>query len=282
MVSLNDVLYVVETILLWSSVLGATCVVVTYTYFDELLTVSAKLIVYLCLCVVFGYISLWLGLHITLGWLCQMLALITHYLLLANLAWCCCLAINFYQTIVRQYRDIVYLLNWYHPLCWGLPLIPCIINTIFHAYGSADGICFIQGEILRSATFILPGLVILCTNALLFFFIGREIHIMLQGASNTEKRKYRQELRIYFSVFISIGLTWTVIFILYMVYSVPILGLAVKIIASVIAPTQGILLFITYCCTVQVRIKWSSVLVKIGLTWFQRYVETDSTTISAT
>ena len=280
MPSLDYVLYIVESVLLWCSVLGATSVVITYTYFDELLNASTKLVVYLCICVGVGYASLWLALHLSNGWLCQMVALLTHYLLLCNLAWCCCTAINFYQAIVRQHKDIAYLLNFYHPMCWGIPLIPCIITVVLNGYGLVDGICFIQGEILRSSTFIFPGLVILCTNAILFFFIGREIHIALQSAPTSERKRHRKELRVYFAVFVSVGLTWSLLFVLYMVYSVPILGLVVKILTAIVAPSQGILLFIIYCVNAGIRSKWSSVLVKIGCECCRKYVEDESSTIS--
>lgn len=62
--------------------------------------------------------------------------------------------------------------------------------------------------------FFLPGLIIVSANAVIFFFIAREIHDTLKSAPKADKQEKWKEVRVYFSIFVSIGLSWIFGFIM--------------------------------------------------------------------
>ena len=77
--------------------------------------------------------------------------------------------------------------------------------------------CYIPSGTVRLCAFFIPGLIVISANAILFFFIGREIHETLATAPKTDKRERRKELRVYLSIFISIGLTWVFGYLIYLI-----------------------------------------------------------------
>lgn len=123
---------------------------------------------------------------------------------------------------------------------------------------------------MRLCAFFIPGLIVISANAILFFFIGREIHETLATAPKTDKRERRKELRVYLSIFISIGLTWVFGYLIYLVpqrvvqYVRALLSLQTLIAAqiflvlfSLTTPLQGFLIFFAYCINAKVASKWA-------------------------
>jgi uncharacterized protein YqhQ len=101
--------------------------------------------------------------------------------------------------------------------------------------------------------FFLPGLIIISSNAILFFFVAREIHETLASAPKTDKRERKKELRVYISIFISIGLSWIFGFIMVLIPQ-KIIQLIFLTLFSISQPLQGFLIFISYCLNAKVRV----------------------------
>lgn len=106
--------------------------------------------------------------------------------------------------------------------------------------------CYITDPILRFICFFIPGLVIISSNAVLFFFIGREIHETLAGAPRSDQRARSKEFRVYISIFISIGLSWIFGYLMYLL-PFPYVTDAFFILYTLTTPMQGIFIFIFYC-----------------------------------
>lgn len=60
-------------------------------------------------------------------------------------------------------------------------------------------------------SFFLPGLIIVSANGVIFFFIAREIHDTLKSAPVADKKEKSRELKVYISIFVSIGLSWILV-----------------------------------------------------------------------
>jgi hypothetical protein len=282
---LTTALFLVESVLLWSSVVGALLVLITYTCLQGLLTQPTRLIVCMSACIAIGYSAMWFAFRplLTTGWLCTTLAVILHYFLLANVCWSLAISMNFYQVIVRRNRDVHLLDLWYHLLCWGVPAVFCGTVMGLGGYGSIPGsdACYITTDLLRFACFIAPSLLVICCNAILFFFIGVEIHMTLSQASGIERSGRREELRVYFTVFVSVGLTWCSLFALYLVPEQPVVIAVLRVLVALTVPSQGVLLFIAYCLKGRVLRRWAGVVGRC-IPCCSRWAEGDGITAAST
>ena len=132
--------------------------------------------------------------------------------------------------------------------------------------------CYIPSGTVRLCAFFIPGLIVISANAILFFFIGREIHETLATAPKTDKRERRKELRVYLSIFISIGLTWVFGYLIYLIPErIPqtvrtlsrcsgtdvFLVQIFLVLFSLTTPLQGFLIFAAYCVNAKVASKWA-------------------------
>jgi hypothetical protein len=103
-----------------------------------------------------------------------------------------------------------------------VPLIIVGIVCALRHYGRLNGrVCYIENDFTRFGAFFIPGLIIISANAILFFFIGREIHETLAGAPKTDRREKRKEFRVYLSIFISIGMKTRYLFSFLVAFSFP-------------------------------------------------------------
>ena len=113
-------------------------------------------------------------------------------------------------------------------------------------------------------TFFIPGLVIITCNAILFFFIAREIHETLSTAPKTDAESFshkRKEFRVYLSIFISIGLSWIFGYLLFLL-PFPIVTDIFYILFSIFTPMQGILIFIFYIINKKVAARYAGLFAK--------------------
>jgi len=262
MSELDTVLNYIVDVLLWLSVAGALITIITFSIFGDIRTYPIKLIMFLCACIASGYAIFFFAFEYFLvdSWACWSAAILIHYFFLANFGWSFCIAFNFYQMIVRRNRESEELEKWYHIGCWLIPGIICIIVAAIQAYGRVNSaVCYINNQWARFASFFLPGLIIISANAILFFFIGREIHETLAGAPKTDRREKTKEFRVYISIFISIGLTWIFGYLMFLIPSSwcdPCQEIFL-VLFSVFTPLQGFLIFAAYCINTKVAAKWA-------------------------
>jgi len=249
--------YIVLALMI-SSIVGALLTIVTFCIHGTIRTYPIKLIMYLCAVIDIGFVAFLIAF---LPWIfnhpgpCVLVAICVHYFFLANFLWTFCIAFNFYQMIVRRNRDAQKLEKWYHLFAWGIPGIFCAFTGGFGKYGDLGGVCYITSNLVRFICFFIPGLVIISCNAVLFFFIGREIHETLSGAPKSDQRDKKKEYRVYISIFISIGLSWIFGYIMFLL-PFPIISDIFFILFSIFTPMQGILIFIFYCLNGKVLSKY--------------------------
>jgi len=255
----NDILSVITTVLLWMSIAGALMTLFTFTIFPSIRTYPIKLIMYLCTVIVVGFLWFILAFEKTFrdsDGLCFVTGLIVHFFFLANFCWTFCIAFNFYQMIVRRNRESESLEKWYHLFSWGFPTFCAIFVACFEKYGDQGGACYVTDALFIFIFFFLPGLIIISSNAILFFFVAREIHETLASAPKTEKRERKKELRVYISIFISIGLSWIFGFLM-VLFPVDYIRLIFLTLFSIFTPLQGFFIFISYCLNAKVMSRYA-------------------------
>jgi len=171
--------------------------------------------------------------------------------------WSFCVAFNFYQMIVRRNREAETYEKWYHIVCWIIPALLVLIVGALDEYGNIGGVCYIKSGIAIFLAFFIPGLVIVSSNAVLFFFIAREISDTLGQAPQADKRDKSKQYRVYLSIFISIGLSWIFGFIMTLFPAGSILQEICLVLFSITTPLQGFLIFFCYCANAKVFGKWA-------------------------
>jgi len=123
------------------------------------------------------------------------------------------------------------LISWdhfcrYHLFAWGFPALCVLCTTSVLDYGDTGGAyvffssviasmtspfsrfrysCYITSTLYIFLFFFIPGLTIISLNAILFFFVIREIHETLASAPKTDRKDKKKEIRVYISIFVSIG-----------------------------------------------------------------------------
>jgi len=263
----NEINYVLSELtnaLLAISIAGALCTLITFLIFWEIRTYPIKLICFLCVCIILGF-----GAFIAADkepipsnkGACYTVAILVHFFFIANFCWTFCIAFNFYQMIVRRNRESQLLEKWYHLFSWGLPavLVICVgASRNYGALGSAPGArqCWITNDLARFLTFFIPGLLIISSNGILFFFIGREIHETLAGAPKSDQRDRKKEFRVYISIYVSIGLSWVFGYLMFLVPNDIVITIFL-ILFTIITPLQGAFIFIFYCINKKVAAKWA-------------------------
>jgi len=244
--------------LMIGSIVGAFLTIVTFAIHGTIRTYPITLIMYLCVCIVIGFEAFLMAfepwIYDTSG-VCIVVAICVHYFFLANFLWTFCVAFNFYQMIVRRNREAPSLEKYYHLFSWGIPAIYCAFTGGFAEYGDLGGVCYIKSPTVRFVCFFIPGLVIISSNAVLFFFIAREIHETLSGAPKSDKRDRMKEFRVYLSIFISIGLSWIFGYLMFLL-PFPIVSDIFFILFSIFTPLQGLLIFIFYATNPKVLAAW--------------------------
>jgi len=116
--------------------------------------------------------------------------------------------------------------------------------------------CWITDDLARFLTFFIPGLLIISSNGILFFFIGREIHETLAGAPKSDQRDRKKELRVYASIYVSIGLSWVFGYLMFLVPQDVVITIFL-ILFTVTTPLQGFFIFLFYCVNKKVAAKWA-------------------------
>jgi len=259
---INDVLNEMTNYLLAISIGGALISLVTFLIFRDIRTYPIKLICYLCVCIIAGYSAFIAADKSPIPedeGACIACAVFVHYFLVANFCWTFCIAFNFYQMIVRRNRESQLLEKWYHLFSWGVPLGLMIGVAASENYGPVGGTgssatCWITDDLTRFLTFFIPGLIIISSNGILFFFIGREIHETLAGAPKSDQRDRKKEFRVYISIYISIGLSWMFGYLMFLVPNEIVITIFL-ILFTIFTPLQGFFIFLFYCINKKSRSK---------------------------
>lgn len=255
----DDVINIMTDVLMIISIVSAFLTLLTFAIFKEIRTYPIKLIMYLCVCIIMGFSMFLLSFDESVidSGFCKGAAALTHFFFLGNFFWTFCIAFNFYQMIVRRNRESQLLEKWYHVGCWGIPIVLVTIVGATSNYDEVNGeLCYIDSNLARFLTFFLPGLIVISANAVLFFFIGREIHETLAGAPKSDQRDKKKEFRVYISIFISIGLSWVFGYLMFIIPD-DVAATVFLFLFSIFTPLQGFLIFGSYCINKKVAAKWA-------------------------
>jgi len=277
--TLNDALNYITDVLLAFSLFGCVATVLTFLIFNEMRTYPIKLIIYLCVSIFFAQLFFYLSFYLFDNILCIACAMILHYFFLASFFWTFCVAFNFYQMIVRRNRDAETLEKIYHLVSWLVPLVVVVIVVAMESYANRGGYCYMLPGLPIFLSFFLPGLIIVSANAVIFFFIAREIHDTLKSAPKADKKEKSKEFKVYFSIFVSIGLSWILGFV--MTFLDDVARVIFLILYSVLTPLQGFLIFLSYCLNAKVASKWAG-LVGHVIPWFRRYENLGASSATST
>jgi len=159
--------------------------------------------------------------------------------------------------IVRRNRDAESLERIYHMISWITPMIIIVFVAAFHSYNNVGGYCYMVSTLSIFLGFFLPGLIIVSANAVIFGFIAREIHDTLKSAPKADKKEKSKEVRVYFSIFASIGLSWIFGFVMTFLDSEPTLEVIFLVLYEITTPLQGFFIFISYCVNYKVASRWA-------------------------
>jgi len=249
----------VTEVLFGISVVGAAFTILTFTIFPRIRTYPIKLIIYLCITIVIGHTVFSISPYVTNSPVCVVFGAVIHYFLLSNFIWCSCIAFNFYQMIVKRNPGTRKLEKFYHLVGWGVPAVAVIITSATSNYGLTqpiDGACYIINSMYIFGLFFLPGFILVCVNAVLFFFVASEIHGTLSKAPEAEQRENSKEFRVLMSIFVTVGLSWLFAFLYAILAKVDILNYILLVLMTLITPLQGFFIFVAYCVNKKVRHKW--------------------------
>ncbi|KAK5580453.1 hypothetical protein RB653_000470 [Dictyostelium firmibasis] len=274
---LNDVLGYITDVLLCLSIVGSFLTILTFMIFPKLRTYPIRLIIYLCASIFCAQFFFEISFRAYENVFCIPSGLLIHYFFLADFVWTFCVAFNFYQMIVKRNRDAESFEKYYHIAAWGIPLLVCSFCAGFEKYINRGGFCYLESDLPVFLGFFVPGLLTVCANAVIFFFIAREIHDTLKNAPRTDKKEKSKEFRVYFSIFVSIGLSWIFGFIMTFFQSNSVPGYIFLILFSVTTPLQGFLIFISYCINDKVLATYARGLSSIGVPFMEKWVNLDGT-----
>jgi len=274
----NDVLSYLVYILSIISIVGAFLTIVTFSVFKDIRTYPIRLIVYLSCSILLAQVWFMLTFSLYDTFMCIPCAIMIHYFFLADFCWCFCVAYNFYQLIVSRNREAEYYEKYYHMISWGVPALFVIGVGGSDQYGDIGSACYITSSLANFLGFFLIALIITTANAVIFFFISREIHTTVGNSPLHDKRDRVKELRVYISIFVSIGLSWMFGFIMSLMRPDSYERLVFLVLYSVSAALQGFFIFLCYCVNFKVISRWSKHLGK-RVPFFKRW-ENLGTTLS--
>jgi len=270
----EDAINYISDIFLGLSMFGCVATVVTFITFRSMRTQPIKLVVYLCVCIFFAQLFFFLSFYLYDSVMCIPCAMIFHYFFLADFIWTFSVAFNFYQMIVRRNRDAESLEYIYHTAAWLFPMIVVVAMAATDNYYNKGGYCYMASGIPIFLGFFVPGLFIVTANTVIFIFTVKEIHDTLKSAPNSDRKEKSKEMKVYFSIFASIGLSWLFGFIMVFTTDNEVLYAILLLLFSIMTPLQGFFIFLSYCCNERVVNSWGQML------GYQQLIDTSGATSS--
>ena len=247
---------------------AAAILLFTYAAFAEMRTFFGKLFMNFVLVLLLGDLTFLLGtaLHaVTLeNVVCQVVAILLHYLFLARFVWMSLLSLNvarhFYHAakfIVSEDRE-----NWHHLILymvagWLSPLLVLVVTVPLNyaisgtvGYG-VDGVCWMNERLAIIVTFIVPLIICIIFTAGAFVFVCIILVKLRRSDNETKGLKHRtgsRNCRILAAVFCITGSMWLFGF-LALIDSALSWAWYIFIILNT---TQAVFLTLAYVCTAKV------------------------------
>uniref|UniRef100_T1IQ43 Uncharacterized protein n=1 Tax=Strigamia maritima TaxID=126957 RepID=T1IQ43_STRMM len=235
------------------SIIGLILTIITYSIFRCLnRDRSGKILLCLCVAMLLMNISFLLGsqsYNTHFIDLCVGVAVLTHYFLLATLAWMCVEAINMYQMLIYVFASSeTHFMLKRSLAAWGIPLIfvgtTAAINIGY--YHSKNEYCILSADnpYVYYTTFLGPCCIILLINCVVFILVTRVLfQPRLTGqACRKDKNVTFAQVRGAFTVMTLLGVTW--------VFGALAVGPAkvpFQYIFCILNSLQGFIIFIVRC-----------------------------------
>jgi hypothetical protein len=289
------------TYLSFGAIFACGLLLLTFGTFQSLRTFSVKLICYLAACLMLALASFLLAFELANTVLCIPLAICLHFFFLCNFTWALVIAVNFYLMIVRRTADCERFEKWYHVIAWLPPSVIVIGTGAAQLYGGIGVRQLVTGDQIFTACYIrsadavffalmLPGVIVVTVNSVLFYFVAKEIHDTTASGpaastvDSNNKKVRRRHFRVYASIFVSVGLPWIVGFAAYFAPKLDdyvaspstvspggvVVGELLSLLFNIAVPLQGLLLFESYCVNAKVAGKWSHLLGTV-IPFFKRW-----------
>ena len=259
-------------------VVAATILLFTYVAFAEMRTFYGKLFMNFVLVLLLGDLTFLLGSAVYAVSLedvvCQVVAILLHYLFLARFVWMSLLSLNvvghFYHAlkmVASKERESWYYLILYMAAGWLSPLLVLIVTVPVNyaipgavGYG-VDGLCWINQELALVLSFIAPlaFCVLFTSGAFVFVCI---ILFMLKRSANSKDLTHKtgsRNCRVLVAIFFITGATWVFGF-LALIDSVLSWAWYLFIILNT---TQAVFLTLAYVCTAKVLRLYRTALRKV-------------------
>ena len=261
-------------------VVAASILLLTYAAFAKMRTFYGKLFMNFVLVLLLGDLTFLLGTAVygvsLEDVVCQVMAILLHYLFLARFVWMSLLSLNvarhFYHAvkfIINEERESWRYLILYMAAGWLSPLLVLIVTVPLNyavsgtvGYG-VDGLCWMNQTLAVIVSFIIPLAICILFTIGAFVFVCI-ILVKLHKSDVNEDLQHKtgsRNCRVLIAVFCVTGATWLFGF-LALIDSVLSWAWYVFIILNT---TQAVFLTLAYICTAKVLRLYRTAFV----TWFQ-------------
>ena len=250
-----------------ADVVAAAILLFTYAAFAEMRTFYGKLFMNFVLVLLLGDLTFLLGSTVYAVSLedvvCQVVAILLHYLFLARFVWMSLLSLNvarhFYHAmkfIVNEERESWHYLMLYMAAGWLSPLLVLIVIVpVNYAIPGAvdygvDGLCWMNQTLAIIISFIVPISICILFSTGAFAFV---CFILLQLCRSQESKELKhqtgsRDFRVLIAVYCITGVTWVFGF-LAVIDSILSWAWYLFIILNT---TQAVFLTLAYVCTAKV------------------------------
>ncbi|XP_067056620.1 adhesion G protein-coupled receptor L3-like isoform X5 [Acropora muricata] len=176
--------------------------------------------------------------------LCTAISILLHYFFLSAVFWMLAQGLQIYSAIIHVFSATEWQSKYYYILGWGVPfgiIIPCLGITRTEGYGS-DETCWLSLESGLIWTFIVPCVVVILINGVIFFWVLRAMMTSHKMIMKSLKEKIRRGIKSCLVLFPLLGLTWVFGLLAFDKHTVVFLYLF-----AVINSLQGFFVFVFHC-----------------------------------
>ncbi|XP_060067168.1 uncharacterized protein LOC132547430 [Ylistrum balloti] len=191
--------------------------------------------------------------------LCTLLAIVMHYTYLAAFFWMNIMAVDIFLTFSRSFAksrtDNLNHFVSYSLYCWLTPAVIVCVAMIFDftpietdskpKYGVV--VCWISNSYALLYFFLVPLLVLVSVNMVLFLFTARAIYVSDKSTSSILKKQQTCKLLIYLKLSTVMGFTWAFACVATFTNLPPFWYLFI-----IFNALQGVLIFLSFVCSKKV------------------------------
>ncbi|KAL5251874.1 hypothetical protein ACHWQZ_G014876 [Mnemiopsis leidyi] len=249
------------------SIIGLLATIIGLAVFKQIRSVLTNRVhIGLSTSLLFAYIFLLIGPDLVEDeGVCYFFSILTHFCFLSAFCWMLCEAVNLYLRLVVVFESYSRMFLKFSIFSSVTPLVIVLITTIVEFAGEkgayivedrASGVrvvCWLDHK-ARMAAFLLPLLLILCANFVVFIMVMRVLFGNKKSATASNKTHWLARLRSAVAVSTLIGLSWILGF-----FALGEASFGINIIFALCNSLQGVLICYLYCfAKTDVMTKWRS------------------------